>query len=87
MGTCPTKEVKVHEGRDVLGMKQGNKPNEASGQWNRRKKEINFNNLVGIVIKTAKYYVLGAKSWEDQEKQKAQIKLKNNYSCNGLSSN
>ena len=48
---------------------------------------INFNNLVGIVIKTTKYYVLGAKSWEDQEKQKAQIKLKNNYSCNGLSSN
>ena len=40
MGTCPTKEVKVHEGRDVLEITQGNKPNEASGQWNRRKKEI-----------------------------------------------
>ena len=40
MGTCPTKEVKVHEGQDVLEMTQGNKPNEASGQWNRRKKEI-----------------------------------------------
>ena len=53
MGTCPTKEVKVHEGRDVLEMTQGNKPNEASGQWNRLKKErniINFNNLVGNVI-------------------------------------
>ena len=40
MGTCLTKEVKVHAGRDVLEMTQGNKPNEASGQWNRRKKEI-----------------------------------------------
>lgn len=40
LGLSQTKEVKVHEGRDVLEMTQGNKPNEASGQWNRRKKEI-----------------------------------------------
>lgn len=33
------RELSVTNG-DVLEMTQGNKPNEASGQWNRRKKEI-----------------------------------------------